>query len=272
MKKLATILFLFLVSINSMNAYGKDFINDDSDIRITLPRFVNFTKIVFKDELEKVDIINKTESYSNEYVTVNINKPHIQIINNLSSEKNINSKIDAIINNFKNKIIEDSMRDNEFNIINGLPVKQYVVSVKNSIHYNKNNILSLTIELYSFTGGAHGSTTEISLNIDTNTGKNGSLKDFLGNNPRYDEIILNEIKVQIAKNPEMFFQDMVDKLTKLPENQKFFLVDDGVVVYFDEYEIAPYVAGRPQFFISFTQFPNGLNEVNIPEDFPIINK
>lgn len=270
MKKIAAILTLILVCFTSLNVYGKDFGNDDGDVRISLPRFVNYKAVIMEYSENPVEIVDKSENYSNDYVSVNIYKPEIHVKNNTESERLINLKIENIVNGFKNRVVEDSQKDNEFNKVNGLPIKQYVVNVNNSIHYNKDNILSLTLHLYSYTGGAHGSTSDVSLNMDTNTGNNGALKDFLRNNSGYDEIILNEIKKQVAKNPEMFFQEEVDKITKLAYNQKFFITDDGVVVYFDEYAIAPYVAGRPQFLIPFSKFPKGLNKVNITEESPLV--
>lgn len=270
MKKIAAILTLILVCFTSLNAYGKDFGNDDGDVRISLPRFVNYKAVIMEYSGNPVKIVDKSENYSNDYVSVNIYKPEVHVKNNAESERLINLKIENIVNGFKNRVVEDSQKDNEFNKVNGLPIKQYVVNVNNSIHYNKDNILSLTLHLYSYTGGAHGSTSDVSLNMDTNTGNNGVLKDFLGNNSGYDEIILNEIKKQVAKNPEMFFQEEVDKITKLAYNQKFFITDDGIVVYFDEYAIAPYVAGRPQFLIPFSKFPKGLNKVNITEESPSV--
>lgn len=270
MKKLIALLILVLVSFTSFEVYGKDFGNDDGDIRISLPRFVDCRKIVLNNAVKSAEIVDRSENYSNEYVSVNIYKPEVHLSNNPKSESAINNKINNIVNEFKNQIMEQSLKDNEFNKVNELPIKQYVVNVNNTIHYNKDNILSLTLHLYSYTGGAHGSTTDVSLNIDTNTGKNGTLKDFLGNNVGYDQIILSVIKDQVAQNPEMYFKENVDKITQLPYNQKFFLTDDGVVVYFNEYEIAPYVAGRPEFLIPYSKFPSGLNKVNIQEESPVI--
>lgn len=260
MKKFILILFLVLLFPINLNAYGKEFGNDDDSIRISLPRFVNYRNSILADINNSVNITNEKEIYSNEYIDVNIDKPIVQISNNIRSEKIINLQINSIVDGFKNRIIEESKKDNEQYKIDGLPLKQYVAYVNNTVHYNKNNILSLTLSMYSYLGGAHGSTEEISLNLDTNTGKNGSIKDFLGNNIGYDEIILKEIKAQVSQNPEMYFKDVVDNITKLSYNQKFFLTDNAIVVYFDEYEIAPYVAGRPSFIIPFSKFPNGLNQ------------
>ena len=272
MKRIIIILILILLIPTNLNANGMDFDSDDGNIKISLPILVKYSRnIATKAKaLNKVEIKEKNESYSDEYVEVTVYKPVIAINNNHYSEELINLKINNIINEFQNKIQEESKRDNLYNIENGFPLKQYIVNVNYTIHLNKDNILSLTLSLYSYTGGAHGSSKDISLNIDTNTGKNGVIKDFLGNND-YDEIILREIKAIVKKNPDMYFEDEINKLNKLPYNQKFYLTDDSIVVYFDEYEIAPYVAGSPKFSIPLDKFPEGLNKINIKEEVPIIS-
>lgn len=272
MKRIIIILILILLIPINLNVNGMDFDSDDGNIKISLPILVKYSSNIATKakEVNKVEIKEKNESYSNKYIDVTVYKPVIAINNNNYSEELINLKIDNIINEFKNKIEEESKRDNLYNIENGFPLKQYIVNVNYTIHLNKDNILSLTLSLYSYTGGAHGSSKDISLNIDTNTGRSGVINDFLGNND-YDEIILREIKAIVKKNPDMYFEDEINKLNKLPYNQKFYLTDDSIVVYFDEYEIAPYVAGSPKFSIPLNKFPEGVNKINIEEEVPIIS-
>ena len=47
---------------------------------------------------------------------------------------------------------------------------------------------------------------------------------------------------------------------KINDTQKFYLQDDSLVIYFDLYEIAPYVAGIPEFAINKDVINNLLNE------------
>lgn len=271
MKKIIVTLIAVL-SLASLKVYGIDLGNDDGNVRISLPILVNYSQYKTIKRSNGINVADESENYSNEYASVTIYKPYVTISGDKNSEKVINSQINNIVDNFKNRIEEDSRRDNKYNIANGLPITQYIVNINNTIHYKKDNILSLTLHLYSYTGGAHGSSTDISLNLDTNTGNNGALKDFLGNNPGYDDIILKSIKNEVAKNPDMYFKESIDKLSKLPYNQKFYLEDGYVVVYFDEYEIAPYVAGSPKFTIPLSLFPNGLNKVEIKEETPTLGR
>jgi hypothetical protein len=267
MKKVIYLILILLVLTNFHTVSALEGCKEQDSVEISLPRMVNIT---IRDDEEGVTVENEEKVYSNEYVSVNINKPVVKIPKNKAVEEIINNKISKRINDFVEYITNLSIRDNEANIKAGLEVKPYVININHNVTYNKNNILSLTLHLYSYTGGAHGSTTDESFNFDTKTGNRGVIEDFLGNNKNYNKIILDNIKSTISKNPELYFKEVVDKLNIIPYNQKFFLTDKDLVVYFDEYEIAPYVAGSPKFYISLSVFPKGLNKVNIQVEAPTI--
>ena len=266
MRKVIYLILVLLLTTNFHGAFAIDTHSDPDSVEISLPRMVNN---ILKDE-EGATIENEEKVYSNKYVSVNINKPIVKISKNKEAEGIINNKISKRINDFEEYITKLSIRDNEYNIKVGLEPKPYVINVNNNVTYNKNNILSITLNLYSYTGGAHGSSVDESFNFDINTGNRGVIEDFLGNNRNYNKIILDNVKATINKNPELYFKEAVDKLNVIPYNQKFFLTDKDLVIYFDEYEIAPYVAGIPKFYIPLSKFPKGLNKVNIQVEAPII--
>ena len=215
------------------------------------------------------EIKEKVISYSKDYVSTNIYKPQV-VLDNKEVEEKINNKISKAISSFEEEIVGLAKKDNEFYLANKLEPRQYVIFVNYIVTKNSDNILSITLSLYSYLGGAHGSTKDISFNFDTRTGNNGSLKDYFGNNSSYKDIILNNIKKTVEENPEMYFKEAVDKLTDVPYNQKFYLTNDTLVVYFDEYAIAPYVAGIVQFKIPYSDFPIGINKGLITEEAPVI--
>ncbi len=266
MRKVIYLILVLLLTTNFHGAFAIDTHSDPDSVEISLPRMVNN---ILKDE-EGATIENEEKVYSNKYVSVNINKPIVKIAKNKEAEGIINNKISKRINDFEEYITKLSIRDNEYNIKVGLETKPYVINVNNNVTYNKNNILSITLNLYSYTGGAHGSSVDESFNFDINTGNRGVIEDFLGNNRNYNKIILDNVKATINKNPELYFKEAVDKLNVIPYNQKFFLTDKDLVIYFDEYEIAPYVAGIPKFYIPLSKFPKDVNKVNIQVEAPII--
>ncbi|MEG1256671.1 DUF4163 domain-containing protein [Clostridium sp.] len=265
MKKIICIVLIVLLNFNFTKAFAIDN-KDPNSVEITLPKMVNSE---IKEDKMGAIVENEEIIYSNEYVSVDINKPIVRLPNK-EIEGIINSKISKKVSEFENYIVDLSKKDNMQYKKDGLPLKQYVVNINNTVNYNKDNILSLTLHFYSYTGGAHGSSVDVSYNFDVNTGNNGVLEDFLGKDKKYNKIILNNMKEIIDKNPNMYFKEVTDNINEIPYNQKFFLVNDYVIIYFDEYEIAPYAAGIVQFKIPLKSFKAPLVDVNIKVEAPSI--
>lgn len=204
-------------------------------------------------------VTSKLIQYSNEYIAVNLDIPVISGLKNGDTEKSINDKIQSTILTIKDSVEKMAKEDSELNKKTGYDVRQYNVTSEYNISYNKDNLLSVVLTLYQYTGGAHGSTSKIAYNFDVNTGKYGVLQDFLGNNPDYRATVLKEIKTQMEKDIQKYFPDSIKNLNGIPYNQNFYLTDDGVIVYFGEYAIAPYASGISEFKIPYKKFPKGLN-------------
>ena len=73
----------------------------------------------------------------------------------------------------------------------------------------------------------------------------------------------DEIKKQIIQlNKEQNLPKNSTQLyafNEIKDNQKFYIVDDTIVIFFDLYDIAPYVAGIPEFPINKEIISNLLN-------------
>ncbi|MEG2291271.1 MAG: DUF3298 and DUF4163 domain-containing protein [Clostridium sp.] len=269
MKKIIYTLALALIisfNFNDKKSLASDNGNEPDILEITVPRMVNS---VVKDKSSRAIVENEEKKYSNEYISVNINKPIVRL-NNKEIEGIINNKISKKVEEFENYFTDLSKKDNLQYIQEGLQPKQYVININNTVNYNKDNILSLTLHLYSYTGGAHGSAVDKSYNFDLNTGNSGVIEDFLGKDKKYNKKITDSIKETINKNPNMYFKEITDNITEIGYNQKFFLTDGYIVVYFDEYEIAPYAAGIVQFKIPLSNFKSPLSNVNIKVEAPSI--
>ena len=74
-----------------------------------------------------------------------------------------------------------------------------------------------------------------------------SLKDIFKNDVDYKLLINNEIENQIKQPDKQEDQDKVYDFYGIKDNQKFYLDDSKIVIYFDLYQIAPYAAGIPEF-------------------------
>lgn len=134
------------------------------------------------------------------------------------------------------------------------------------ISYNQvstGNVLSLAVETYEFTGGAHGMAWKDYYIIDTQNNRLLTLQDLFKENVEYKSIINQEINRQIQlsrqKGDNIYFEgDMGFK--SISDNQNFYIDGDNLVICFGEYEIAPYVAGMPEIKIPLNFLKPNLNE------------
>jgi hypothetical protein len=95
--------------------------------------------------------------------------------------------------------------------------------------------------------------TRWALTIDLETGRELKLQDFFSQSEDYKKVIVAEIKRQVETEPDLFFPDAVDTAREILEQgeARFYLEYGNLVVYFGEYDIAPYVAGIIEFRIPF---------------------
>ncbi|KAF1085505.1 Anti-sigma-V factor RsiV [Sporotomaculum syntrophicum] len=127
------------------------------------------------------------------------------------------------------------------------------------------SILSLVVETYQYSGGAHGNGWKDFYNLDTQNGRQLALQDLFKDNADYIALINKEINKQIAdqinSGQDMYFEGDMG-FQSISENHPFYIKDNHIVLCFGQYEIAPYAAGMPEF-----QLPIDLLYQQLNEDF-----
>jgi len=127
------------------------------------------------------------------------------------------------------------------------------------IKTNERGFLSLSLTVYSFTGGAHGLTITKSLTFDITTGKQYTLEDLF--KPTSDYVrVLSEI---IEKKFIEWEVPLLDEFEGIRPDQDFYVADHSLVIYFQLYELTPYVYGFPYVPIAIKDIeeiilPNGI--------------
>ena len=121
-------------------------------------------------------------------------------------------------------------------------------------------VLSMAVMEGSYLGGAHPFGMTTGRTYDTQTGKELSLKDVVSD---YDGIY-EYVKKQLEENYDqsMFFEDYQDTLQKMFYDEsgdygtvQWTISQTGLSIYFNQYDLAPYVAGSQQVDISFKDQP-----------------
>lgn len=145
----------------------------------------------------------------------------------------------------ENQTASADLNSSEFD----LPIYWYNLSY--TIYTNNEKILSFALYDYQYTGGAHGLSTGNFYSYDLELGKQIEIKDLF--EPKFDYItyindrIYREIDLEIKNNPDSNYAYY--DFSGIDEHVKFYIEDNELVIFFDQYEIAAYAAGTPTFRI-----------------------
>lgn len=138
---------------------------------------------------------------------------------------------------------------------NDYPFHMYEAYMKYTITYNDNCFLSNYVDKYEFTGGAHGSTVRSSSTWELNRGTEIPLYAYFKPGTDYKQMLLDEITKQannnLAKNPGIYFEDYKDLISSNFDENSYYLTQDGLVIYYQQYNIAPYSTGIVEFVIPY---------------------
>lgn len=210
--------------------------------------------------LVKKDSIQKDLSYkNNKILTYTINYPQFAsdkfkaFINKL----NIYYKAEATLYQKYHvmKLFQMSVDDYEYAAANNYPIHVYEILVEYTITYNQNCVLSLYFDRYEYTGGAHGMTSRSGDTWNLQKAQRMALSDFFPGNKNYLSDIVEFINKQIESDMQQgnayYFEDYASLVKENLNERNFYVVPEGVVIFFQLYEIAPYSSGIRTFLIPF---------------------
>ncbi len=136
----------------------------------------------------------------------------------------------------------------EYNKKHGYPVMVFEVILETKITYNQDKILSLYQDQYTFTGGAHGSTVRTSQNWNLAVARHIGLY-MLYSNPYFLLHILRKINLQIANEKENYFDNYCELVLETFNPNQYYITKEGIKIFFEQYDIAPYSTGIPVFLV-----------------------
>ena len=202
-------------------------------------------------------IEKKLEYDGNVILIYNIQYPHIS-----GMECNVQSKNFNIYNRTKalnlqarseGELFEEAKRLYEYNKQNGYPIMTYEIYLTYQVTFNNNEIVSLYTDQYEYAGGAHGNTIRESQNWNLRLGTLIPLSCFYKNNPSYVLDIIREInkqiKEQIEAGNDYYFENYCSLVVETLNLNNYYLIPGYIVIFFQQYDIAPYSTGIPTFKI-----------------------
>lgn len=132
------------------------------------------------------------------------------------------------------------------------------------VYYQNDKIINIKIEYYIFTGGAHGYSGLMSYIFDLETGKSLNLEDYVTDIEKFTQIAERKFREKFKITADSNINAtgfMFDKeYFELPENILF--TDNGLTLYYNTYDIAPYVDGPQELKISYKDIQELLKNIN----------
>lgn len=194
-------------------------------------------------------IVDKVYKEESNYLKIDVVIPQFQGITNKNGQNLINDSIvkwtETWINDAK-QIADEYFKD-------GIaPTYPYQLVAKYELT-NIGDIISLYIDYYQYTGGAHGITTRNAYSVDKLKGNLLSLKNLFKDNYNYKDIIDSEIRRQINLEPDKYFLGR-EGFNGIDDKTKFYIKNGELIIYYGSYEIAPYASGLPEFKIPTSIF------------------
>lgn len=125
------------------------------------------------------------------------------------------------------------------------------------IKTNERGVLSLSIINYAYPKqAAHGLTIIKSLNFDIRTGKNYSLEELFIPGSDY----LTRLNTIVERQIQERNVPLLDEFPGVSPQQDYYIADKALVIYYQLYELTPYVYGFPQFPISVYELEDVIKE------------
>lgn len=132
----------------------------------------------------------------------------------------------------------------------------YYEMSSNDIAYNKNDILSYTVNFDNYTGGAHGAHSFTNHVIDMKTGDLITEEDIFIDGYQEDlaQILVDRIaKQNSVENPKELENIGFFSIDEIFPNGNFLIDDYGITYTFNEYEIAAYVVGASNVHLPYVE-------------------
>jgi hypothetical protein len=148
-----------------------------------------------------------------------------------------------------------AMVEYEYSVANNYPIRQFEAYVDYYITYNQNCVLSLYFDQYEYAGGAHGLTVRYSDTWNLPKSKRIELSELFPHRAHYRDFVIQiidkQIECQMAEEGSMYFENYAQLVNENFKTNNFYLTREGLVIYFQQYDIAPYASGLPTFVIPY---------------------
>lgn len=205
---------------------------------------------------EELRVLEKTDKYS-----ISVTYPIFTNKDNLS--------IITMLNDDIKKIVDDHLADiREANTEE--IVHPYLLEITPSIYRLDDDIISMTLNVYTYFGGAHPNHYSTAFNVSLTDNTYLTLDGLLQGESSAKEVLMPQLKEKIEARDVEGMHPWLDDLDNL---SNFVLKSDELLLFFNPYEIGPYAEGSSDYSFTFNEIRHLLEpdqsifEANDPEYF-----
>lgn len=196
-----------------------------------------------------VKISFDTKEYITDTLDIKAEIPKFSGVPNHDFESRLNTEYENNINVWIEEFMNSTLEDvkSEFYL-------------KQNVKYNDCEFVSMVSEVYTFLGGAHGSTEWKTGNIDMRESKQVMLGDLFLPDSDY-RTVLERIVQSMAESDKDKYGDLWEQPKISDKQEKDFYIQDGkLVIYYSPYELSYYAKGFVEFPIKLTDIQSYMKE------------
>jgi hypothetical protein len=192
-------------------------------------------------------------------LTLSVQFPVVKLSGNPQAQARIDSRFRAQGADFSRyaarTLYRQAVRDYHSAQEHDYPFRAYDAVMKYEVTLNRDCYLSAYRDRYEFTGGAHGNTVRASDTFSLKSGRRFALSHFFAPGVNYRRIvvsgILKQAELNMLQNPGIYFDDYKHLILKYFKPENYYFVPEGVAIYYQQYEIAPYSTGIVSFVLPY---------------------
>ncbi len=150
------------------------------------------------------------------------------------------------------ELFEAAVEQYRADIENGYPIRVFEVIQTYSVTFMCACIISIYFDRYEYAGGAHGNTIRSSQSWNLQKCCLSQIYQLIRCCPDFLAYILSEVQAQIEEEPDIYFENYKELIAQTFCKDSFYITPGGVVVYYQQYDIAPYASGIREFLLPFS--------------------
>jgi len=213
---------------------------------------------------------------------VTVNYPHLEGKNNAIAAKInevIQQQVIALLGNYQFADSADRQKQSLETIVqnlfldfnqqierNAVLTNHWTIEINGEQASATQNTMTIILSQYAYTGGAHPNSFETYLNFNKETGQLIQIEDFVADKKLLLTVVEQQFReaYDLTADQDLTTAGLFENQLVLPQN--FAITKEGLLLFYNTYEIAPYAAGPYTVRIPWTRLEDVLKEDSIIPD------